>query len=357
MSDASLIDHGLGAGRTSRGLDYPLGQWTPSPEHPHEVAPGVRWLRMPLPISLDHINLWLLDDHDAQGPGTAIVDTGFNAPVCRDVWQALLPSIRVTRVIATHHHPDHVGLAGWLGERTGAALWMTGTEYLTGRVAQLDVRDAPPPEVLSFVIAAGWPEEAVNRKRAAGWRQYSDMMSPMPAGYHRLKDGDRIDIGGRRWRIAVGSGHSPEHACLVSEDGTLMISGDQVLPRISSNVSVYAAEPLADPLGDWLASIERFKKLPPDMLVLPAHNLPFYGLHERLSQLEEDHLAKLELLHDFCGQSRTVYDCLPTLFGRQIEGPMLGLATGEALAHLRRLEASGRIRRERSGLAWTFRAA
>src|SRR3546814_4408230 len=122
---------------------------------------------------------------------------------------------------------------------------MTGTEYLTGRVAQLDVRDAPPPEVLSFVIAAGWPEEAVNRKRAAGWRQYSDMMSPMPAGYHRLKDGDRIDIGGRRWRIAVGSGHSPEHACLVSEDGTLMISGDQVLPRISSNVSVSAAEPLA----------------------------------------------------------------------------------------------------------------
>src|SRR3546814_4420763 len=136
------------------------------------------------------------------------------------------------------------------------------------------------------------------------------MMSPMPAGYHRLKDGDRIDIGGRRWRIAVGSGHSPEHACLVSEDGTLMISGDQVLPRISSNVSVYAAEPLADPLGDWLASIERFKKLPPDMFVLPAHNLPFYGLHERLSQLEEDHLTKLERLHDFCGQPRTVHDCL-----------------------------------------------
>jgi glyoxylase-like metal-dependent hydrolase (beta-lactamase superfamily II) len=356
MSDISLSDHGPETTWSHGGLDYPMGRWTPPFGKPHEVAPGVRWLRMPLPLTLDHINLWLLDDSDRHGPGTAIVDTGMNAPVCQEVWQSLLPSIRVTRVIGTHFHPDHIGLAGWLSERTGAPLWMTRAEYLTGRAMQLDARDTPPPEAIAFALDAAWPEDAIDRMRKRGWRFFSTAMTPMPFAYQRISDGDRLDIGGRVWRVVVGSGHSPEHACLVCEDDHLMISGDQVLPMISSNVSIHAAEPLADPLGDWLSSIERFKDLPGDMLVLPSHNIPFHGLHERLDQLENGHLEQLRRLHDFCSEPRTVHECLPFLFRRPIGPSLIPLASGEALAHLRRLELDGRVFRKRDGTAWKFRA-
>ncbi len=354
MSDVSLTDDGPDGAFSHKGLDYPLGHWAPSPERPYEVAPGVRWLRMPLPISLDHINLWLLDDRDENGPGTAIVDTGLNVPLCRDVWAALLPSIRVTRVIATHFHPDHIGLAGWLTERTGAPLWMTRTEYLLARTLQLDMRDVPPPEALAFALDAGWPEASVNLMQSRGWRLFAKATTPLPSGYRRMEDGERINIGGRVWQVVVGRGHSPEHACLLSEDGDLMISGDQVLPRISSNVSVSSIEPMGDPLGEWLASIERLKDLPDRLLVLPAHNAPFHGLHQRLDQLADEHRDRLEALHAFCASPRTIHECFPILFKRPIDDSVISAATGETLAHLRRLEVEGRVRRARHGTALRF---
>jgi len=344
MSDESLTGPAL---QSHGGLDYPLGKWTPPPGEPHEIAPGVRWLRMGLPFVLDHINLWLLDDHDAQGPGTTIVDTGICAPACTAIWEGLLPGLRVTRIIGTHFHPDHVGLAGWLSRRTGASLWMTRGEYLMARMVQLDARDTPPPEAVEFAVEAGWSTEAIDRLQRRGWRHYASAASPLPARYHRMTDGQKIMIGDRCWQVVVGSGHSPEHACLVSDDGSLMISGDQVLPRITPNVSVPMMEPLGDPLGDWLASIERLRRLPDTPLVLPSHGLPFHGLHARLDQLAQGHHQQLEALHDFCATPRQVIDCFPVLFRRPIDETLIGMATGEALAHLRRLEMAGRMRRER----------
>lgn len=354
MNDFSLTDHGPEGSLSHKGLDYPMGRWAPAPDRPHEVAPGVRWLSMPLPFKIGHINLWLLDDHDERGPGTAIVDTGLNTPTGRDVWQAILPGIHVTRVFATHFHPDHTGLAGWLNEKTGAPLWMTRTEYLTGRMLQLDARDKPPAEALAFASDAGWSDISINNLRSKPWNFFSRGVAPLPATYRRMNDGEQINIGGRTWRVVVGRGHSPEHACLVCDDDKLMLSGDQVLPKISSNVSVSMMEPMADPLGDWLESIERLKKLPGDLLVLPAHNSPFHGLHERLDQLELGHRQGLEALYDHCLAPRTIHECFTVLFKRPIDEALLGLATGEAMAHLRYLEARGRLRRERHGATLRF---
>ena len=310
-----------------------------------------------MPGSLNHINLWVLDD----GDGIALVDTGLNFAPARGAWEALfagpLAGRTVTRVICTHFHPDHLGLAGWLTARFGVRLWMTRGEWLLARMLTSDIRDAPPGEALAALRAAGWSEERVAVEAAKGWGRFASAVSPLSVSYVRIQDGDELRIGARTWRVAVGSGHSPEHACLVDSAGKLMIAGDQVLPRITSNVSVNLTEPEADPLGEWLASIARLRTLPDDLLVLPSHGEPFTGLHARLDALAQGHHGRLDALHDFLAEPRRAVDCFPVLFGRRIEDDSFGLATGEANAHLRHLEIEGRaVREDRDGVHW-FRAA
>jgi glyoxylase-like metal-dependent hydrolase (beta-lactamase superfamily II) len=234
---------------------------------------------------------------------------------------------------------------------------MTRGEWLFGRMLVADIRDTPPAEAVAYWRAAGWSEERIAEEAAKGWGRFAAMVSPIPVAMVRLQDGDELRIGARTWRVVTGSGHSPEHACLVDDAAKLMIAGDQVLPRITSNVSLSLSEPEADPLGEWLASIAKLKRLPDDMLVLPAHGEPFTGLHARLDALAEGHAGRLDALHDHLGEPRRAVDCFSILFGRKIGDNLLGLATGEALAHLRHLEVEGRAtREERDGVHW-YRAA
>ncbi|KAB7643930.1 MBL fold metallo-hydrolase [Polymorphobacter fuscus] len=326
-----------------RDLHYPFGRWVPDHGTLFEVAPGIHWTRMGLPFGLDHINLWVLD----AGDGWAIVDTGVNLPASKRAWERLfagpLAGKPVTRVIVTHYHPDHLGLAGWLCALWNVPLEIARTEYLLARSLILDVRDAPPPEAVDFSIRAGWPDTAVTEMRQKPWGNFHKIISPLPAGFKRIKDGDVLTIGARQWRVVTGRGHAPEHSCLVSDD--VMIAGDQVLPRITSNVSVYPTEPFADPLADWLESIETLRAIDPGILVLPAHNEPFTGLHTRLDQLRADHVDKLAKLLAFCAEPRTAVDSFATLFRKPIGESDYGIATGEAVAHLHWLEERGQLRR------------
>jgi glyoxylase-like metal-dependent hydrolase (beta-lactamase superfamily II) len=313
-----------------------------------------------VPGSLTHINLWILEDGEAGTGRVAIVDTGLNTAPAREAWDALfagpLAGRTVTRILCTHFHPDHLGLAGWLAERFGVRLWMTRGEWLFGRMLTADIRDAPPAEATAYQRAAGWSEARIAEEAAKGWGRFAAMVSPMPLGIVRMQEGDEIGVGARRWRVVIGSGHSPEHACLLDEEGKLLIAGDQVLPRITSNVSLSLSEPEADPLGEWLASIAKLRHLPDDLLVLPSHGEPFYGLHARLDALAAGHGDRLDALHAYLAEPRRALDCFMTLFGRQIDDGSLGLATGEAMAHLRRLEVEGSAVREvRDGIFW-FRA-
>lgn len=326
-----------------RGLDYPFGRWVPEHGTMFEVAPGIHWTRMGLPFGLDHINLWILD----AGDGWAIVDTGVNLGASKKAWETLfagpMAGKPVTRVIVTHYHPDHLGLAGWLCKRWNVPLEIARTEYLLARTLTLDVRDAPPPEAVDFSIRAGWSDNAISELRQKPWGSFNKIISPLPAGFKRIRDGDVLTIGARQWRIVTGRGHAPEHSCLVSDD--VMISGDQVLPRITSNVSVYPTEPFADPLADWLESIETLRGIDPGILVLPAHNEPFTGLHVRLDQLAADHADKLDQLLAFCAEPRTAVDSFATLFRKPIGESDYGIATGEAVAHLHWLEERGKLQR------------
>lgn len=358
MTDVSLTqppEEGL----ERRKLFYPLGSWHPEPGELHEVATGVFWLRMPMPFSLNHINLWVLDG----GDHWVLVDTAIPASSCKEVWRGVLEKLQaekpVRRLICTHYHPDHIGLAGWICRKTGATLSMTQTEYLMARMLLSDQRDAPPEVAIRFSEKAGYSEEKLDEMRKEGWGRFARAIYPLPDSYVRLVEGEVLRIGERDWRIVVGSGHTPEHACLVDDAGKLMISGDQVLPRITSNISVHLTEPMANPLGDWLASIEKLRALPKDLFVLPAHGFPFRELHERLDQLEEDHLTKLDQLQHFLSEKpRRAVDTFSVLFGRPVDDREFGMATGEALAHLRWLEAAGRASRaERDGQADLWAAA
>lgn len=346
MSAMDGLEDEVAADRPARpALVYPLGE-PPLAGEVKEIADGIFWVRMPLPFALQWINLWLLED----GEGWTIVDTGMGLEQSREHWRAIfeatLKGKPVTRVICTHMHPDHMGLAGWICRKFGAPLWMSRLEYITGRVLVADTGREAPEEGMQFYRAAGWDEDALNSYKAR-FGGFGKAVSRMPDSYRRIAEGDVIEIGGRPWRVVVGNGHSPEHACLWQEQLKLFISGDQVLPRISSNVSVFPTEPDADPLTDWISSCHKLAgAIPGDVLTLPSHNEPFLGLHDRLANLVEGHERALaRVLSRLRQEPKRAVDLFGALFARKIGGDLLGMATGEAVAHLNCLIGRGLARR------------
>jgi glyoxylase-like metal-dependent hydrolase (beta-lactamase superfamily II) len=327
-----------------------------------EVAPSVLWMRLPLPVALAHINVWAIDD----GDGWAIVDTGLCLPDSAHVWERLLAGPlggrRVTRVFVTHLHADHVGMAGWFTRRFDCPLWMTRVEYLTCRANVADVGREAPLDGVNFYRRAGWDDASIEAYRKRFGRS-GRMIHALPESFIRLEDGAGLSIGAHEWQVVVGRGHTPEHACLYSPQLRVLLSGDQVLPRISSNVSVHPLEPNANPLDEWLVSIEKLRaSLPDDVLVLPAHNEPFLGLHDRLGRLERGMLRGLDRLRELLRVPRRAVDAFSTLFAGSVDpdDPMrYTLATGEAVAFLNYLVRRGEVRGEvdADGVCWYALAA
>jgi glyoxylase-like metal-dependent hydrolase (beta-lactamase superfamily II) len=324
-------------------LEFPFDR-PPAPGTWQAVAPGVFWLRMPLPFALDHINLWVLRD----GPGWTLVDSGLNSQTTRGLWDQLIDNafagLPVQRVIVTHFHPDHFGLAGWLTRRFSAPLWMTEAEFLAANLhcAQL-------PLVTREASVALYARHGLDAPRLDALRQhthsYSGAVSEPPASFVRMLDGDELSIDGRRWQVITGYGHAPEHAALYCAEIGTLISGDMVLPRISTNVSVWPTEPEGDPLSLFLHSIAHHASLPERTLILPSHGLPFYGLHTRAAALEEHHRLRLDEVLAACAQPMSAADIIPILFRRPLDTHQVSFAMGEAIAHLHHLMYRDQIAR------------
>jgi glyoxylase-like metal-dependent hydrolase (beta-lactamase superfamily II) len=325
-------------------LTFPLPQ-APAGGTWQEVARGVYWLRMPLPFALDHINLWVLRD----GAGWTLVDTGLNTEATRGLWDQIvtnnLGSQPVRRVVVTHYHPDHFGLAGWLTQRFGVELWMTESEYVTAQVAFAQL-----PGHTNAASAALFARHGLDESRQEAVRtrkhSYRHAISEPPASFRRMLDGDRLEIDGRGWLVMMGYGHAPEHAALYCEELGVLISGDMVLPKISTNVSVWASEPEGDPLDLFLRSVSRYAMLPEQTFVLPSHGLPFYGLRQRASALHEHHRLRLDEVLIACQQPMSAADVVPVLFRRQLDNHQIVFAMGEAIAHLNHLLYQRRVVRE-----------
>ncbi len=331
---------------TDNPLHYPWQQ-APSPPMLQQVAPGVHWLRMPLPFALDHINLWLLEDGDA----LVAVDTGYGLDEVKAHWAHVLAQFDdrpLERILVTHYHPDHLGLAEWLRARTGAELAMTHGEFLSGQAFWHGLPGHDGEAMVAQFAAHGLDAERCEAllRRGNGYRRG---VPALPDHYRRLFDGDRLQIGGREWQVIVGRGHSPEHASLYCEALGVLISGDMLLPRISTNVSVYAATPHADPLAWFLDSLQCIKNLPEATLVLPSHGFPFRGLQARVAQLQQHHRDRCDELLAACEGPRSAGDLLETLFPRALDTHQVMFAMGEAIAHLNHLTQQGALRRSEDG--------
>lgn len=324
---------------------YPYAE-PPNIGEPIKVAKGVYWLRMPLPFKLDHINLWLLEEDD----GWTAVDTGLATDETTDIWERLYKKITVLkpikRLIATHMHPDHIGLAAWLCRRGSSTqgnssppfpeteLWMSRSEYMYCRILLEDSNREAPDVAVKFYQAAGFDEEQLNYYRSK-FGAFGSMIRGMPNSYHRLQCGDTFTINGHQWQIVMGEGHSPEHACLWCPELELFISGDQLLPTISSNVSVWPIEPSNNPLEDWIASCKKLQALlPENTLVLPSHGLPFRGAKQRLNKLIDDHEKDLQTIYEHCEIPKRVVDLFSLIFKSKISHSTLVFAAGESYAHL-----------------------
>jgi glyoxylase-like metal-dependent hydrolase (beta-lactamase superfamily II) len=317
----------------------------PAPGTVQRVAPGVLWLRMPLPFALDHINLWLLED----GEGWTLVDTGLGDEATRALWARLFADVigarPVRRVLVTHYHPDHAGNAGWLCARFRAPLWMTQAEYLTAHAVREGVAGYVPGATLALFRANGL-DDARHAQMATRGNIYRRQVPEFPDRYRRIMDGEAIAIGAHGWQVMAGYGHAPEHAALWCEPLGVLISGDMLLPSISTNVSVWAVDPEGDPLGQFLESIRRYRELPAETLVLPSHGLPFRGAAERVRQLEAHHEARLAEVMDACAEApRSAAQVLEVLFRRKLDTHQMFFAMGEAIAHLHFLERAGSLAR------------
>ncbi|MDP4033268.1 MAG: MBL fold metallo-hydrolase [Pseudorhodobacter sp.] len=321
-----------------------------------EIAEGVLWLRLPLPMALDHVNIYALDD----GDGWTLIDTGIDSRRARAIWAALkagpLRGRPVRRVVVSHYHPDHIGLAGWF-QAEGAELLTTRTAWLYARMLTLDAQPLPVPETLAFWRAAGMEPGLLARRSTERPFNFCDVVAPLPLGFTRIIEGDILTMAGRRWQVRIGHGHAPEHATFWSLDDGLILGGDQLLPSISANIGVYPTEPDADPLGDWLASCRAFQPhARDDQLVLPGHKLPFQGLPLRLCQMIENHETALDRLLAHLAVPQTAASCFRVLFRRPVDEAVYGLALVEAVAHLNYLLRRGLVQRTLAADgAWAWR--
>ncbi|WBY00436.1 MBL fold metallo-hydrolase [Ramlibacter tataouinensis] len=348
-------------------LNYPLGDTLPAPGRTLEIAPGVRWVRMALPFALDHINLWLLRDELDGQAGWTVVDCCIARDEAKAQWEEVFASslegLPVLRVMVTHMHPDHIGLAHWLCQRWTTSehtcrLWISATDFNAARVASQSTTGFGGAAAADFFASHGLSDPESIEKIRARASYYPSMVPDVPRSFRRLQDGDQVRIGGRDWQCIAGYGHAPEHISLFCPELKLLISGDMVLPRISTNISVYDVEPESNPLQLFLSSIERLRRLPQDTRVLPSHGKPFTGLHRRIDQLHEHHRERLADVLQACAERpRTAAEMLPVLFKRKLDLHQTTFAMGEAVAHLHALWYEGRLRRERGADGvWRFAA-
>ncbi|MEO8250766.1 MAG: MBL fold metallo-hydrolase [Burkholderiales bacterium] len=357
-------------------IHYPFGDALPAPGESMEVAPGVRWIRMALPFALDHINLWLLADEMDGVKGWTAVDCCISHDASKAQWERIfatqLDGLPILRVLVTHMHPDHIGLAGWLCERwstpeRACPLWISATDYYVAKIGSQSATGFGGEGAARFFASHGLTDEGALQKVRERKNYYSNMVPNVPPGFHRISDADTVRIGGRGWKCISGHGHAPEHIALYCDELRVLIAGDMVLPRISTNVSVYEAEPEADSLQLFLNSIDKFKPLPADTLTLPSHGKPFGrceqgspgGLHTRIEQLHAHHRERLDELLVACAESpKSAHDVLPLLFKRPLDLHQTTFAMGESIAHMHLLWLSGKVKRERDADGvWRFGAA
>jgi glyoxylase-like metal-dependent hydrolase (beta-lactamase superfamily II) len=341
---------------SAEALRYPWEQH-PGPEEVVEVRPGVLWVRLKLPFRLNHVNIYLLAD----GEGYAMIDSGFGNEETIEAWTKLfdgpLKGVHITRLIVTHSHPDHVGLAGWIVERFNCPLEMSQVEYLQSVYHQNRGTEERRNAQRLFFRRHGMDETLTDKLLGRG-QEYLKRVSVLPASYRRISHSDEVVIGTRRFKVITGGGHALDQVMLYCADDKLFLSADQVLSKISPNVSVWAVEPDQNSLGEYLASLASLTTtLPYDVLVLPGHGVPFFGLKTRIKQLADHHEERCRMIAEACRKvPQTSSQLVPVVFHKHVLDPhQMGFAAGELIAHVNYMLVEGRLTAEEKDGVLQFR--
>jgi glyoxylase-like metal-dependent hydrolase (beta-lactamase superfamily II) len=326
----------------SAGLRFPFPE-PPAAGELKEVANGVLWARIPLPFRLNHINVYLIDD----GDGWAVLDTGIANKATRELWETLfagpLAGRKLTRLIVTHYHPDHIGLAGWLAERFDLPLLTTQTTYLVCLNISLSPGALDAKTYHDFYLRNGLNPATTALVTTQG-HGYLKMVTPLPPTFERIVGGDTLQIGGRSFEVLTGNGHAPEQAMLYCQEDKLFFGADQVLEKISPNVSVWAVDPHGDPLGLYLRSLAELKaQLPAEVLVLPGHQMPFIGLAARADELAAHHQKRCSAIEEACCVPKPAAELLPAIFHRPLDPHEMSFAFSEVLAHVNYMLGQGTL--------------
>lgn len=348
MSQTAPGETTVAADGGERSLHFPWPD-APATGEVRPIADGVLWMRVPLPFQLNHVNIYLVEDDG----GWAVIDTGIDDEITRNAWEKILAGPlagqRITRIFATHFHPDHIGLAGWLCRRFDAPLFCSQTTYLSSQAISLDPESFASQRHLKFYARHGLPHETAAMVASDG-HAYLRMVSELPETFTRRVDGDVINLGGRRLEVIGCDGHAPEQLTLHDRAAKLYLAGDQVIAKITPNISVWAVDPDGDPLGLFLRSLERIAgAVDPDSLVLPGHRLPFRGIDTRCRQIIGHHEIRCELMLDALRAGpRSVGELVPALFSQKLDAHQLGFAFSETHAHVNYLVGAGKLLKRRS---------
>ncbi len=315
-----------------------------------EITNDIFWIRMPLPFKLDHINLWLLRDNIDKKPGWTLIDTGLFNKKNKDIWKSIIKNcfsgLELLRIICTHMHPDHIGLANWLCKGLGNACWnaelfMSHGEFFNGRTYSLEGKisahykyDTRLSHTSKYFYSHGCDIETEKNNISERSNFYSSMVPDYPPTFNKLSDKQQLKIGEHKWTVMIGSGHSPEHISLYNKRCKILISGDMLLPKISSHVGVFPDEPNGNPLNEFLKSLTKFTSLPIDTIVLPSHGEPFLGIINRVIQLKNHHEKRMKKIFLNCSQEKTAYELIPSIFSRKLDSHQFFFAFCEIIAHL-----------------------
>ncbi len=306
-----------------------------------EVSPNIFQVRVPIPFPLRNVQCYLVRETD----GWTMVDTGLNYPAALEAWDGAFRALRmkprdIRRIVLTHTHPDHFGLAGHFQRLADAPVYALNEEI------EIIPREWPPEEIAIPLLSRffrhhGAPDQVLGRV-AGRSREVIEMTNPLPV-LVPLHEGEDIRIGGQPYRVIWVPGHADGHLVLYRRSDGLMFIGDHVLMKITPNIALWPQLEF-NPLQKYLASLDKISQFK-TQIALPGHRAIVHDVPARVAEIKQHHQVRLHETLVAAGKGNNGYQVARALFPHLVTADDIRLGMIEALSHLEYLTQAGKLER------------